>query len=153
MSTQNTEDFKDHVQQANDTMARAVDEMQSRARTAFERGNEAVGEMSDLARGNVDAFVESGKILATGMQELGRGYAEEAKGAYEQATADLKDMAAIKSPTELFQIQSRIMRRNFDTLVATSSKNTETMMKLASDAFAPISGRINVAAEKMTKVV
>ena len=61
-------------------------------------------------------------------------------------------MAAIKSPTELFQLQGKIMRRNFDTLVATGSKNTEAVMKLANDAFAPISGRVSLAAEKLAKV-
>jgi hypothetical protein len=37
-------------------------------------------------------------------------------------------------------------------LVATSSKNTEAAMKLANDAFAPITGRVNIAAEKLAKV-
>jgi hypothetical protein len=37
-------------------------------------------------------------------------------------------------------------------MVATGSKNTEAFLKLASEAFAPISGRVNVAAEKLTKV-
>jgi hypothetical protein len=61
-------------------------------------------------------------------------------------------MAAIKSPTELFQLQGKIARRNFDAFVATSSKNTEAVLKLASDSFAPISGRVNLAAEKLAKV-
>ena len=96
-------------------------------------------------------MVESGKIFSTGMQELARTYVEDAKSAYEQMTADLKEMAAIKSPTELLQLQGKIMRRNFDAVVASTSKNTEKMMKLSNDAFAPISARLNVAAEKMTK--
>ena len=58
----------------------------------------------------------------------------------------------IKSPTELFQLQGKIMRRNFDMMVATGSKNTEAAMKLANDAFAPISGRVSLAAEKLAKV-
>jgi hypothetical protein len=44
------------------------------------------------------------------------------------------------------------MRRNFDALVATSSKNTEAVIKLANDSFAPLSGRVNLAAEKLAKV-
>jgi phasin family protein len=140
------------MKQAADTMTNGMNEVQNRAKAAFEKGNEAVGELSDFAKGNVEAVVESSKIIAGGMQDIGRSYAEEAKAAYEQMTADLKELAAVKSPTELFQLQGKIMRRNFDTLVAASSKSSEAMMKLANEAFAPLSGRMNAAAEKITKV-
>lgn len=144
MATAKTPDFTKPI---ND----AIGEFQSKAKEAYSKSTEALTEATEFAKGNVEAIVESGKILAGGAQDLGKTYVEEAKGAYETLTGDLKEMAAIKSPTELFQLQGKIMRRNFDALVATGSKNTEAMMKLASDAFAPISGRVNLAAEKLSK--
>ncbi len=135
----------------NSTVSGTVNELQTRAKVAYDKGTEAVGEATEFAKGNVEALVESGKIIAGGVQDLGKSYVEEAKSAYETLTVDLKEMAAVKSPTELFQLQSKIMRRNFDALVATSSKNSEALVKLAGDAFAPISGRVNLAAEKLTK--
>jgi phasin family protein len=145
MATAKTPDFTKPVTDA-------VADLQSKAKVAYEKGTEAMTEATEFAKGNVEAIVESGKILAAGAQDLGKTYVEEAKSAYETLTADLKEMAAIKSPTELFQLQGKIMRRNFDALVATSSKNTEAVMKLANDSFAPISGRVNLAAEKLAKV-
>jgi phasin family protein len=133
-------------------VADAVTEIQTRAKVAYEKGTEALTEATEFAKGNVEALVESGKIFAAGAQDFGKGYVEEAKSAYETLTADLKEMAAIKSPTELFQLQGKIARRNFDAFVAASSKNTEALVKLASDSFAPLSGRVNVAAEKLAKV-
>ena len=133
-------------------MTDAVKEMQDRSQAAYEKGTEAMSEMTDFAKGNVEAAVESGKILAEGVQAMGKTYADEAKSAYETATADMKEMAAIKSPTELFQLQGKIMRRNFDAMVAVASKNTDAAMKLANDVAAPLSGRVNVAAEKFSKV-
>ena len=130
----------------------AVAEIQTRAKAAYEKGTETLSEATEFAKGNVEALVESGKIYAAGVQDLGKSYVEEAKSAYETLTADLKEIAAIKSPTELFQLQGKIARRNFDALVATTSKNTEAVMKLANDTFAPISGRVNLAAEKLAKV-
>jgi hypothetical protein len=130
----------------------AVAEFQSKAKEAYDKSTEALTEATEFAKGNVEAIVESGKIYAAGVQDLGKSYVDEAKSAYETLTADLKEMAAIKSPTELFQLQGKIMRRNFDALVATGSKNTEAMVKLANDTFAPISGRVNLAAEKLAKV-
>jgi len=137
----------DFTQPIND----ALGEFQTRARAAYEKGSEALTEASEFTKGNVEALVESGKILAGGAQNLGKTYVEEAKGAYETMTADLKELAAVKSPTELFQLQGKIARRNFDALVASSSKNTEALIKLANEAFAPLSGRVNVAAEKLTR--
>jgi phasin family protein len=145
MATAKTPDFTKPVTDA-------VAEMQSKAKAAYEKSTEAMTEATEFAKGNVEAIVESGKILAAGAQDLGKTYVEEAKSAYETLSADLKEMAAIKSPTELFQLQGKIMRRNFDALVSTSSKNTEAVMKLANDSFAPISGRVNLAAEKLAKV-
>ena len=135
-----------------DTMSEAVAEMQSKAQAAYDKSTEAMTEMTEFAKGNVEAVVESGKVYAEGVQALGQSMADEAKSAYETATADIKEMAAVKSPTELFQLQGKILRRNFDAMVAMTSKGTDASMKLANDVFAPISGRVNVAAEKMSKV-
>jgi len=145
MASAKTPDFTKPV-------ADAIGEIQTRAKAAYEKGTESLTEATEFAKGNVEAFVESGKILAAGAQDLGKTYVEEAKSAYDVLTGDLKEIAAIKSPTELFQLQGKIMRRNFDALVATSSKNTEAVMKLANDSFAPLSGRVNLAAEKLAKV-
>ena len=142
----------DYTSVMTDTMTDAMKEIQDRAQSAYDKSAEAMTEMTDFAKGNVEAVVESGKIFAEGVQSLGQTYADEAKSAYETVTGDLKEMAAIKSPTELFQLQGKILRRNFDALVATSSKSTDAAMKLANDAMAPISGRVNVAAEKLSKV-
>ena len=144
MANQPNNDFEN-------TMNSAMSEMQTRAKTAYDKSTEMMSEVSELTKGNVEAVVESGRILAGGMQDMSKTCVEEAKSAYEQMTADMKEMASIKSPTELFQLQGKIMRRNFDALVATSSKNSEAMMKLANDSFAPISSRVNVAVEKVAK--
>ncbi len=133
------------------TVTDAMSEVQTRAKDAYEKSTEMVGEASEFTKGNVEALVESSKILSEGMQELGKTYAEEAKSAFETATTDMKEMAAVKSPTELFQLQGKLMRRNFDSLVAMSSKSSEAMIKLANDTMAPLSGRMTLAADKISK--
>lgn len=129
----------------------AVSEFQSKAKAAYDKGAELAAEASDFAKGNAEALVESGKVYAAGVQGFGKSYVEEAKSAYETLTGDLKELAAVKSPAELFQLQAKLARRNFDTLVAYSSKNTDAALKLANETFAPISGRISLAAEKISK--
>jgi len=129
----------------------AVGEFQSKAKAAYEKGTELAAEATEFAKGNVEAIVESGKVYAAGVQNLSKGYVEEAKSAYETFTADLQEFAAVKSPTELFQLQAKLARRNFDAMIAYGSKNTDAVTKLASETFAPISGRISLATEKFSK--
>src|SRR5690606_976746 len=105
MATAKTADYTKPI-------ADAFGEYQTRAKAAYEKGTDAVAEMTEFAKGNVEALVESSKIFASGAQSLGKGYAEEAKSAYETMTADVKELAAVKSPTELFQLQGKIARRN-----------------------------------------
>lgn len=145
MATAKTPDFTK-------TITDTVGEFQKRAKEAYEKGAEMSAEATEFAKGNVEALVESSKILAAGVQDLGKTYAEEAKSAYETASADLKELVAVKSPTELFQLQSKLLRRNLDSFMSFGSKNTETVVKLASETFAPISGRVSLAAEKLAKV-
>lgn len=144
MATAKTPDFMK-------TMTDAMSDMQAKAKEAYEKSTSYAGEMTDFAKGNVDAMVESGKVLSAGMQDMGKTVVDDAKSAYETVSADLKDMASIKSPSELFQLQGKLARRNFDAMVAFSSKTGESMMKLYNDAFAPISGRVSLAAEKISK--
>lgn len=126
-------------------------DLQTRAKTAYDKGQEIAAEMGEFTKGNVEAVVESGKILAAGMQDMGKAYVEDAKGAVETVTADVKEVAAVKSPTEFVQLQTKIASRNFDATVAAVSKNTEAWVKLANDAFAPLSSRMSVAMDKVRK--
>jgi len=43
------------------------------------------------------------------------------------------------------------MRRNFDMLVAATSKTSDAALKLANEAMAPISGRVNLTAERLSQ--
>ena len=126
-------------------------DVQTRAKAAYDKGAEMTQDVVEFQKGNVEALVQSGKILAAGMQDMGRTYVAEIKSAAETVQGDVKKVAAVKSPTELFQLQGEIARRNFDAMVSTTSKNTEAMLKLANEAFAPLSSRMSLAAEKVRK--
>ncbi len=131
--------------------ADAIGDAQTQAKAAYDKSAELAAEMTEFAKGNVEAVIESGKLYAAGVQDLSKSYVEEAKSAYEIFTADMKEFAAVKSPAELFQLQGKLARRNFDAMVAYGSKNTDALVKLASEALAPISGRLSLAAEKIAK--
>ncbi len=126
-----------------------TEKMQAAFKDAQEKAKAAFGDVGSFAKGNVEAMVESTKILAAGLQDMTKGYVAESKTSIEAITADVKDLATVKSPTEFFEKQSALMRKNFDAAVAASSKNSEAMLKLVSEAFQPISTRVSLAVEKI----
>ena len=126
-------------------------DVQTRVKTAYAKAGELASEAGEFNKANLDAVVESGKIFFAGAQELTRENVETGKTVVETVTADAKKMVAVKSPTELFQLQGELARRNFDAIVGYGSKRTEAWVKLYNDAFAPISNRVSVAAEKISK--
>jgi len=132
-----------------DTIQTAMKDAAEKAKTTMEKSQAAMGDMSAFAKGNVEAVVEAGKILASGMQEMSKGMMTDSKSVVETMTAEMKDLAAVKSPAEFFEKQSAMMRKQFDAAVAASSKNSEAMLKLASEAFQPISNRVSLAVEKI----
>src|SRR3546814_16127937 len=75
--------------------------------------------------------------------------AEYGRKSFEDATATLKQFAAVKSPAEFFKLQSDYVRSAFDAVVAETSKKTEAVLKLAGDVAQPLSTRAAVAAEQV----
>ena len=131
----------------------AITELQGKAKAAYEKGTGAFGDANEFAKGNVEAVVESGKILATGLQGLGTTMVTDSRSAFDALTAEMKQLAAAKSPTEFFTLQSTLARKNFDSMVAHASKSSEAMLKLANDVMAPISNRVSIAVEKAGKAL
>jgi phasin family protein len=141
--TQNVaEDFTARVKDA-------MSEAQDRAKAAFEKSQEVFGDYNEFAKGNFEALVESTKILAAGVQDLGKDYVANGKTVLETVTADVKELASVKSPTDFFKLQGEILRRNFDAAVAAGSKTSEKVVKVANEAFAPIQDRVSLAIEKV----
>ena len=136
---------EDYTAKVKDVVATAQD----RAKAAFEKTSAYASEYGEFTKGNLEAVVESGKILAAGLQDMGKTYVAEGKSAVETMTADVKEIAGVKSPADFFKLQGELMRRNFDAAVASTSKHSEAMVKLAGDAFAPISTRVSLAVEKV----
>lgn len=134
------------------TMQEAAGKAQEQFQAAYEKSSEVTAEMVEVSKGNVEAFVEAGKIFAAGAQDMGQVMVSESKEAFETATAEAKKLAGVTTPTEFFQVQNEIAKRGFDMFMAASSKNTEALVKLTNDTMAPLSTRASVAVEKISKV-
>jgi phasin family protein len=123
-----------------------------RGQQLVERSQKVAGEMAELTRANVEALVETGKIAAAGAQTLGQEAIARTRENLEQTTQQVRSLSQAGSPTEFFQLQSEIARTQFDRMVAESSRFAESMVKLAGEAFQPLSTRAALNAEKINEI-
>ncbi|HWI86247.1 MAG TPA: phasin family protein [Sphingomonas sp.] len=121
----------------------------NRFKTAFEKSSKIGEDLVDFAKGNVEAVIASARVAAKASESLGQEAAEFGKKNLETTTAAFKSFASVKSPTELFQLQSEFVKTQFDSLVAEASRVSESLMKVAGEVSQPISTRYALAAEKI----
>ena len=127
-------------------------DMNERAKGAAERGAKLFDEVNGFTKGNVEALVESGRIAAKGFEAMGQEAADYARRQMETATANMRQLASVKSPTEFVKLQADFTRAAFDQAVAETSRSTEAMLKLAGEVVQPISNRFALAADRIKSV-
>ena len=127
--------------------------MNTRAKDAMSKSTKAIEDLVEFSKGNVEAMVASGRVAAKGAEEFAKYSAEYGRSAVEKANATAKQFAAVKSPTEFFQLQGDVAKQALDALVAEGSKFTESYLKLIGEISQPISNRLAVAAEKMKTTI
>jgi phasin family protein len=148
-----TKTMKKEANQMADRVQAAFGDVNERARTQIERNTRIAEQMTDLAKGNIEAAVASTKLAAKGLETIGQEVAEYSRKSFEDASAALKSFAEVKSATDFFRMQSDFARTQFDGLVAESSRLSETMIKLAGDVAQPMTNRYSVAADKVKAAV
>lgn len=126
-------------------------DVREKATEAAEKGKKLAADAVEFNKANVEAMIEAGKIVAKGAQDMGKTNIEYAKKNFEEAQVAVKELTAVKSPTDFVKLQGEWARKSFDTAVAQGSKNTEAMVKLVSDMFQPISNRIAATTELFKK--
>ncbi|WP_311268649.1 phasin family protein [Sphingobium sp. WCS2017Hpa-17] len=137
---------------AEDTKAKfetAYADFNEKAKGHVEKSTKAIEELSDIAKGNVEALVESGKIAAKGIETLGQEAVDYSKKNFEKATASFKSFSTVKTPTEFFQLQSQLLSSSFDEFTKEAAKNSEAFIKLAGDVAQPLTARVTLVTDKV----
>ena len=124
-----------------------------RGQEITKRSQKVAEEIADLSRANVEAIVEAGRIAGEGARSIGQDAVARGRDGVEKAAGAIRSLAEAKSPTEFVQLQSELARTSFDRMVAETSKLTESMVKLAGEAFQPLSNRATANTERFNSLV
>ena len=81
-----------------------------RSQDLAKRSQKVAGELADLARANVEAIVEAGRVASEGARSIGQEVVASSRDGVEQAADAIRSLAEAKSPTEYLQLQSEFAR-------------------------------------------
>jgi phasin family protein len=130
-----------------------IAEANDRGQKFAAKSQKTAEELAELAKANVEAIVEAGRIYAGGAKAISQDAIASGREGIEQASDAVKTLAEAKSPAEFFQIQSELARASFDRFVAETSKLTERVVKLAGEAVEPLQTRASLNAERINTLV
>ena len=147
------ETIRASVEQGTKIMSEQFGISQTKVKEGMEKAIKTTEEMVAFSQGNMEAFVKSSQILATGLQDLSKELAATAQASVEEAVSTFKAFSGVKSLKDALDLHSATTKASMEKAIAHSSKLTDASVKLAELAFAPLTQRFTLAAEKFTKAV
>lgn len=127
----------------------AMEQIAAKSKEAVEHSMKSLDEMTEMARGNVEALLASARAASAGIESIAAHIGEVSKKSFEEVSVAMKAISSAKTPNEMMQLQSDFAKTQFDSSVAEMSKLTEMMMKLAGEVFEPMQNRIAIATDKV----
>ncbi|HEX8625028.1 MAG TPA: phasin family protein, partial [Allosphingosinicella sp.] len=95
IQNEGTRIMKKETAQVADRLQAVFGDVNERARTQIERNTRIAEEMTELSKGNVEAFVASTKVVAKGLETVGQEVAEYSRKSFEDASAALKSFTEV----------------------------------------------------------
>ena len=126
---------------------------QTKVKEGMDKAIKTTEEMVAFGQGNIEAFVRSSQILATGLQDLSKHIATTAQASLDEAVSNFKTLSSVKSLKEVVDFQATVAKSNVDKVIAESGKLSDATFKLAEQAFAPLTQRLSLVTEKFSKPV
>ena len=146
-----TKAIEDAVSTAKQNVEGLVKAQQEQIEKASAQILKSYEELTSLTKGNVEAVVKSGTIVAKGAEEAGKQVAAFTQSSLEKNAANGKALLAVKTIQELVELQASFTKSSFEAFVAETTKLQELSVKIANEALAPLSERANLAVEKLSK--
>lgn len=135
-----TQAIQKNLEQSFETTKKRVEEV-----------TKSYGDIGAFGKENIEAVVASSTAAAKGFEALNTEMVNLSKKAYEANVEAMKAMTSAKTPKEFFEIQNNLFKTGFQDMIAESSRLGEISKKIATEAFEPITSRVNVAAESVSK--
>lgn len=141
--------FNESAESAMTNGKAAMEQVTAQAKDAVESSMKSLDEMTEVARGNVEAMMAAARVAAAGFETLAAHLSDVSRRSFESTTTTARAMASVKSPNELFQMQSEFAKAQFDSAVSEFSKLTEMMVKMSGEVMEPVQNRVAITTDKI----
>lgn len=120
---------------------------------AMESASKGFEDAVTFASANADAAAASYDIVAKGGEAVARKVMDLSKASVENQFAIARKLLTVTTLTDLLEVTSDHAKASYDTMVSESTAVSEMMVKIANDATAPLSQRVNATMEIIGKPV
>ncbi|MFM2150146.1 MAG: hypothetical protein RLZZ187_2452 [Pseudomonadota bacterium] len=128
-------------------MEKNMEQVTKQAETFFKAAEEA----AEFGRGNLEAVTKSAQLMAVGFQDLGKQVFAVTQALTDHAMESAKALAAVKSLKEAADIQAAFAKASMERSMSEATKLQEATLRMAEQAYAPLTARMTLAAEKFGK--
>jgi phasin family protein len=138
------------LKQSAATASAGFEQAQAQLKEGYDRAVKTAEKLAHFHTANMEAFVKSSQILASGLTDLTKHVAGTAQANMTETLSNFRALTSAKSLKEAFDLQSGFARASMEKALSEGGKITETSLKLVEQATAPISARVTAAVETFT---
>lgn len=139
------------VKASAETVTKTFEKATTVTKDQVDKAVKSLGDVTDLARENIDAVVTAGSIAAKGAEALSGEFLAISKRSMEEATSAAKAFAGVKTAKDFFELQSDLMKSTWERFVADSSNVGEIFAEYSKETAAPINSRVAATVEQISK--
>ena len=132
------------------TATASLEQAQAQLNQGYDRAVKTAEQLAKFHQGNLEAMIKASQIFATGLQDISKHVAENAKATLEESVSTFRALTTVKSVKEALELQTSFAKASIEKAMSEGSKLTETSLKLAEQAYAPLTARVNAAVETFT---
>ncbi len=147
---------KASTEAAQKSVEKAVSIGQEQVAAAVKASTDAFKGYEDIivyGKDNVDAVVQANTILVKGVQDINKVVMKLFQDGMEEQMALTKKFMGCKTVTDLVEVQNSVAKNGYSKALDESRKLSDMTVKLAEEAAAPITKRVNVTVEKFSKPI
>ena len=148
--SQGFESVASGAREATASAAAAIGGAQAQGKTGMEQAMKHAEQILAFSQGNVEAMMKSSQIWASGLQDLSRQITATAQASFQDNVSMLRSLTAIRTLQDAVALQTTAARTAVEKAMAESTRLTETSMKLAEQANAPLTARVGAAMEMVS---
>ncbi len=100
-----------------------------------------------FGQANLEALMKSGQIWSAGIQDLTARLAANAQTSFEETLSAMRAMTGVKTLRDAVELQAGFAKSAVEKTMSETGRITESSMRLAEQAAAPITARVSAAVD------